>query len=58
MTIILDKTFFFVFLLVIVAGTGLKMYTKRRLSDIDGLSPIIKQDIEEEHIIGEFGEKP
>ena len=58
MSIILDKILFFIFLLIILVGTGLKIYTKRRLSDIDGFSPIIRQDIEEEHIIGEFGEEP
>lgn len=57
MAVILDRIFCFVFLLVISVGTGLKFYTRKRLSDIDGLSPIIKQDIEQEHIIGEFGEK-
>lgn len=58
MAVILDRIFFFVFLLVILTGTGLKIYTKRRLSDIDGFSPIIRQDMEREHIIGEFGEEP
>lgn len=57
MAVILDRVFFFVFLLIILIGTGLKIYTKRRLSDIDGFSPIIRQDMEQEHIIGEFGEK-
>lgn len=55
--IILEKVFFFVFLFVLAVGTGLKIYTKRRLSDIDGLSPIIRQDMEQERIIGEFGEE-
>lgn len=57
MAVILNRIFFLVFLFVILIGTGLKLYTRRRLSEIDGMSPIIKQDIRQEHIIGEFGEE-
>ncbi|SHK87103.1 hypothetical protein [Hespellia stercorisuis] len=46
-----------IFLLVMLGGTVLKLYTRRKLSYIDGLSPIIKQDMEQEHIIGAFGEE-
>lgn len=46
-----------IFLLVMIGGTVLKFYTRKKLSDIDGLSPIIKQDMEQEHIIGAFGEE-
>ncbi|MEF9839359.1 MAG: hypothetical protein RR705_00135 [Lachnospiraceae bacterium] len=58
MAVISERILFSVFFLVIIVGTGLKIYTRRRLSDIDGLSPIIKQDMEQEHIIGAFGEEP
>lgn len=57
MAVILNRIFFLIFLFVILIGTGLKLYTRRRLSEIDGMSPIIKQDIQQEHIIGEFGEE-
>lgn len=58
MIIILEKIFFFIFLLIVASGIGLKLYTRKRLRDIDGMSPIIRQNLEEEHIIGEFGEDP
>lgn len=58
MLMILNKIIFFIFLLVIAAGTVCKIYTRKRLSEIDGLSPIIRQDLEQEYIIGEFGEEP
>lgn len=55
MIAVLNKLFFLLFLFVVAIGTTLKLYTRRRLAEIDGLSPIIKQDIEQERVIGEFG---
>lgn len=55
MVTVLNILFFLLFLLVTAVGTILKLYTRRRLAEIDGLSPIIKQDIGQGHVIGEFG---
>lgn len=55
MVAVLNKLIFLLFLLVVAIGTTLKLYTRRRLAEIDGLSPIIKQDIEQERVVGEFG---
>ena len=56
MEMIVNAASFAAFAGIVIVGTALKCYTRRRLSDIDGMGPIIHQDFEKEHIIAEIGE--
>jgi hypothetical protein len=53
----LNMASFFAFAGIVITGTVLKCYTRRRLSDIDGLGPIIHQDLEKEHIVAAIGDE-
>lgn len=45
---------FLMAVIVITAGIMLKRYTVSRLKDIDGISPVIRQDLRSKNIIDQF----
>lgn len=57
MEMIVNVASFAIFAGIVIIGTALKCYTRRRLSDIDGVGPIIYQDIEKEHIVAAIGDE-
>lgn len=53
---ILNVVSFILLIGIIIIGIVLKIYTTRRLSDIDGMGPVIHQDVKTKHIIAELGD--